>query len=307
LDVLRARAARAGGPPFDDGARLALAIEGGAMRGVVSAGMVSALEELGLARAFDVVYGSSAGALNGAYFLAGEARLGTRIYFEDINNRAFIDLWRPLRGRPIVDLGYLIDDVARRRKPLPASRVLASPNPLVVMATAVETAEGASLRSFADEAALFTALRAGATMPVVAGPPVDYGGRTYLDASLTEPIPVPVAESDGCTHVIVLLTRPEPRPPAVSWMDRWYVLPRLRRLSPALAALYAGRGRPYADLLANIAAGTGPAGRARVVAIRPAGAEIDKLERDAGRLRDAARRGFDAVMAAIGAQKPTAA
>jgi predicted patatin/cPLA2 family phospholipase len=301
LDVLKARAGRAGGPPFDDGARLALAIEGGAMRGVVSAGMVSALEELGLAGAFDVVYGSSAGALNGAYFLAGEARLGTRIYFEDINNRAFIDLWRPLRGRPIVDLGYLIDDVARRRKPLPASRVLASQTPLVVMATAVETAEGAALRGFAnDETALFTALRAGATMPVVAGPPVDYGGRFYLDASLTEPIPVPTAESDGCTHVVVLLTRPEPRPPAISWLDRWYVLPRLRRLSPALAALYAGRGRPYANLLANIAAGTGPAGRARVTAIRPAGAEIDKLERDPGLLRDAARRGFDAVMAAMG-------
>ena len=34
------------------------------MRGVVSAGMVWALEELRLTSAFDVVYGSSAGALN---------------------------------------------------------------------------------------------------------------------------------------------------------------------------------------------------------------------------------------------------
>ena len=57
------------------------------------------------------MYGSSAGAINAAYFLAGQARLGTTIYYEDINNAQFIDLLRPLRGRPIVDLGFLLDDV----------------------------------------------------------------------------------------------------------------------------------------------------------------------------------------------------
>ena len=68
------------------------------MRGVVSAGMVSALEELGLTHAFDAVYGSSAGAINAAYFLAGQARLGTTIYYEDINNARFIDLAAPARA-----------------------------------------------------------------------------------------------------------------------------------------------------------------------------------------------------------------
>ena len=45
-----------------DGAKLGLAIEGGGMRGVVTAGMVKALEQHGLLEAFDVVFGSSAGA-----------------------------------------------------------------------------------------------------------------------------------------------------------------------------------------------------------------------------------------------------
>src|SRR5262245_17667194 len=161
------------------------------MRGVVSAGMVSALEHLGLTHAFDAVFGSSAGAINGAYFLAGQAALGTGIYSEDINNRHFIDLMRPLRGRPIVDLGFLMHDVARRRKPLDVDKVLGSPAPLVVMATDVASAARAPLRQFGDAEAHFQALRAGATMPVVAGPPVTYGGRRYLDASLTEPVPVP--------------------------------------------------------------------------------------------------------------------
>ena len=87
------------------------------MRGVISAGMVSALETLGLTHAFDGIYGSSAGAINAAYFLAGQAAVGTAIYYEDINNRQFIDLRRALTGRPIVDLGFLLDDVARQRKP----------------------------------------------------------------------------------------------------------------------------------------------------------------------------------------------
>ena len=65
-----------------------------------------------LTDAFDAVYGSSAGAINAAYFLAGQARLGTTIYYEDINNARFISLLRVLGGRPIVNLGFLLDEIA---------------------------------------------------------------------------------------------------------------------------------------------------------------------------------------------------
>ncbi len=296
IDILQARAARGSRAPHGDGARIALAVEGGAMRGVVSSGMASALEHLGLTHAFDAVYGASAGAINGAYFLAGQSGFGTTIYYEDINNRQFIDLWRPLRGRPIVDLAFLIDEVATRRKPLDTACVLAAHSPLTVMATDVTTAARAPLRGFADAASLFAALRAGATMPVLAGPPVSINGRSYLDASLTEPIPVPLAEAEGFTHVLALLTRPGRTTGPATLVDRFYVLPRLRRLSPALAALYADRGGPYAVLLDGIATGRGPLDRAEVLGVRPALPEVSRLERDAGRLRDAARDGFDAVL-----------
>jgi predicted patatin/cPLA2 family phospholipase len=299
IDLLKDRAARGSRAPHGDGARIALAIEGGAMRGVVSAGMVAALEQLGLTNAFDAVYGSSAGAINGAYFLTGQANLGATIYSEDINNRHFIDLRRPLTGRAIVDLGFLLEHVARRLKPLDTARVLASASPLTVIATDVQASSMAALRDFENGEALFTALRAGATMPIVAGPPVSYSGRMYLDASLTQPIPVPVAEADGFTHILVLLTRPTDGGPGASWLDRWYVLPRLKRISPGLATLYANRREPYAALLQNIAAGRGPAGRAVALGLRPEGAEVSRLERDATALKAAASRGFDAVMRAF--------
>ena len=168
------------------------------------------------------------------------------------------------------------------------------------MATDVTLASRAPLRDFEDAGALFGAMRAGATMPVVAGPPVTFRGRTYLDASLTEPIPVPTAEADGCTHALALLTRPTETARKTTAFDRAYVLPRLRQLSPALADLYSGRGEPYAALLACIAAGTGPSGTAAVMGIRPAPPSVSKLERSAGRLTSGARRGYEAVMRAFG-------
>lgn len=269
------------------------------MRGVVSAGMVSALESLGLTHAFDAVYGSSAGAINAAYFLAGQAALGTTIYSEDINNREFIDMRRAVGAKPIVDLGFLLDDVAAHRKPLDYGRVLSSRAPLTVVATDVATGERVALGPFTTPQELRSALRASATMPIFAGEPVSHAGRAYFDASLTEPIPVATAEAAGHTHVLVLLTRPSDTERRTTWFDRLYILPKLKRISPALALKYRHRGAPYAKLLAVIAAGRGPEGRAIVCGLRPEAPAVDLLETDASRLRSAATRGYTAVMSAF--------
>jgi predicted patatin/cPLA2 family phospholipase len=295
VEILRRRLARGSRPPHGDGARVALCVEGGAMRGVVSAGMVWALEHLGLTQAFDAVYGSSAGAINGAYFLAGQAALGTTIYYEDINNRQFINLWRAVHGRPIVDLGFLIDEVAVRRKPLELARVLAAPSSLSVMATDAATGGRAVFRDFAGGRDLLDAMRAGATMPIVAGQPAAYRTGRYFDASLIEPIPVPTAEAEGHTHILALLTRPGVMRPQPSSFDRWFVRPRLHKLSPALAAQYMNRAKPYAALITCLEGGKGPRGQASVACVR-ARIDIPKLECDRAILMEGARRGFDSIM-----------
>jgi predicted acylesterase/phospholipase RssA len=61
--------------PSEDRAKLGLAVEGGGMRGVVSAAMLAALEDLGYADVFDALYASSSGAINCAY-LSREKRRG---------------------------------------------------------------------------------------------------------------------------------------------------------------------------------------------------------------------------------------
>jgi predicted patatin/cPLA2 family phospholipase len=136
-------------------------------------------------------------------------------------------------------------------------------------------------------------------MPVIAGAPWRHGAGEYLDAALTEPIPVGVAEAAGATHVLALLTRPGAMAWRTSFLDRWYVVPRLRKWSAELADQHLTRGDSYAEVLAQIDAGTGPLGRASVLGLRVPDLIVDKLERDAGTLRDAAARGRQVVLDAF--------
>lgn len=296
-EILRRRARAGTRSPHGDDARVALCIEGGAMRGVIAAGMVAALEQLGLTDAFDGVYGSSAGAICGAYFLAGQAELGASIFSEHINNRRFASRLRTFSRRPIVNLSFLVDDVMVGVKPLDTARVLASSTPLTVVATDVASASTALLNKFANGDELRVALRAGATMPIIAGPPHPFRGRRYFDASLTEPIPVPSADAAGFSHIVVLLTRPRGVPRAVSSFDRWVIGPRLARFSAPLAEGYLGRTAPYASLQDQIASGKSANG-AVILGIRP-DITVSKLERNRGRLLAGAASGRAAVLAAL--------
>ncbi len=302
LALIRQRAANrnTGEHQKDDVASLALCIEGGSMRGVVSAGMVAALEQLGLLDCFDAIYGSSAGAMNAAYLLAGQAALGTTIYYDDINNRKFIDLLRPLFGRPVVDLDFLVHEVMVRQKPLDTARVLASRIGLNVIATDADSGTRRLFRKFENGSDLLCALRAGATMPVVAGQAYAYRGGRYFDALLVEPIPVATAEAEGHTHILALLTRPFASSKRnVSFLERQLIVPRLTRMSVDLAKRYTDRPKAYAAMMAAIAAGSGPAGKAKVTAIRPDGPVVGQLERGRHTLVGGAARGAAAVMFAL--------
>lgn len=59
-------------------------IGGGAMLGVFGAGVATTLQELNLYPRVKAVYGSSAGALDLAYFLSRQTKLGSSIYYEDL-------------------------------------------------------------------------------------------------------------------------------------------------------------------------------------------------------------------------------
>ena len=78
----------------NDTARLALAIEGGGMRGAVSAGMAAAIGCLGLCDTFDTVYGSSAGSVVGAYMISRQMCVDVYLSLLTAAKRTFVSKGR---------------------------------------------------------------------------------------------------------------------------------------------------------------------------------------------------------------------
>ena len=201
--------ARAGRDPRSaaDGRKLALIVEGGAMRGVFSCGGGIALEALGLTRAFDEVYACSSGAINAAYFLAGQAAYSVSIYYNEVNNRQFIN---PLRIKNILSMDFLFDEVIKRRKPLDVERVLASPTNLRISITDARTGAGFLVDSRDDRYALLDSLRASATHPLLSERSIRLGDRDCFDGGFANPLPIKEALEAGC-HRRIAVTHADAR------------------------------------------------------------------------------------------------
>lgn len=294
---------RAGHPdPF----KVALCIEGGGMRGVVSAGMLAALQELDAARLFDHVYGSSAGALNGAYFLAGQAENGLPIYSEDLPARRFVCWRRYLRGGPLLHLDDLIDEVMTHVRPLDFDALHRSRPTFHPLAYNLVEQRVAAMPHPHDRESLFECLRASCRVPVFGGPPVVHGEHAWCDPLLHEPIPCRTPLALGATHLVVLSTRPSPQFSRARVVQRSFEGRLLTRWDPRLATSTVGDGTSLYDdatLLEDLV----EAGRA--IVISPAGPIVGRLETDPEALRAGAARGRAAVMASealTGRSRPAA-
>lgn len=182
-----------------DGCRLALAIEGGGMRGCVSAGMICALGYLNLTDAFDVVYGSSAGTIVGAYLLTGQLRwFGPEVYYDQLTTagRAFIDTKRIMRavglglldprlfkdvitrpnGKPVLNLSFLLKRIVQETKPLDWKKFveMQKVQPLKVVASGLKSGKAVVLDMenghFDTLEDLTDCMHASCLLPGIAGP-----------------------------------------------------------------------------------------------------------------------------------------
>lgn len=285
-------------------ARLALVVEGGGMRGAVTGGMVLGLDELGLAGAFDAAYGSSAGTLNAMWLVSGRVREGIPTWTDPGLVRALISRRRALVRRPVVDVGGLVEERYEQLSPGLFRAVLEASTELHPIATDVATGEAVDLHgSIEDERTLRLALRASATLPLLAGPPVQLNGARLLDAGLSAAIPFRAALADGATHVLVLRSRREGEvAEAPSGRSAALTERLLRRLDPAVARAFMTRAeREAADeaLLARHAAD--PALEPHILSVRPfADSPVPgRLERDVQLVRDALDAGRRALLDAL--------
>jgi predicted patatin/cPLA2 family phospholipase len=204
--AIKDRAARwRGGDNATNGRKLGLVVEGGAMRGVCSAGGVAALAYLGFTDLFDEVYATSAGAMNASYFLSGQTASGISVYFDNCATRLFIN---PLRFWRVIDIDYLFDRVVTVEKPLDVGRILASRTKFFVAVIDKRTGEGVVVDTRATKAPLLRVLKAATAVPIFYNRTVEIDGRPCMDGGLAIPFPLAQAMANGCTDILVLLTRP---------------------------------------------------------------------------------------------------
>lgn len=250
LEILAQRRAESSKPlQRTDNYKVALAIEGGGMRGCVAAGMASALIDAGLGDCFDEVYGSSAGSLVGAYWIAnsfGMVQYGCSLYYDlltgEKSKKFFIDKTRALtllgygfaryftprffkellgrreRGLPLLNLSYLLRTCVEDMRPLDWEGFAARESliPLNIVASDVVNKKAVVLSRksghWSNIREMTKCMQASMNLPAIAGPLVELEsvkGGLLADAQLFEPVPFKSPLKNGCTHVLVLRTRPD--------------------------------------------------------------------------------------------------
>ena len=288
--------------------RLALSIEGGGMRAVISSGMCSALESYGISAAiFDEIYGSSAGSVIAAFFAAAQIRMGTPVFYEDITDKRFIRKSWPLVGKPPMNIEFLVYDVIVNSKPLNWKAAI-SGRKLRIIATDVDEAKSTTLGPPESKEELQAFLRASQTIPLIAGRPYKLGGQRFFDASISEAIPWETPVASGATHVLVLSSRPLGQSKAKSAATT-----ALRKIwtyntSDKLKSLAAQRVELSADralTLKNMTLSPEEYGPF-VYAICPQTGDVSpgQLEQSAEVLKSACASGFRAVARAFGRDEP---
>ncbi len=224
-------------------ARSALVVEGGALRGVFSTGLLDGFLKAQF-NPFDLYIGVSSGASNLAAYLAGMTGRNKRVYMDYSLRPPFIDLRRFFRGGHLLDLDWLWDITIREMR-LDLERVYARGRPFIVVMTNVQTGEPVYKLTGMDN--LEDVLKASSAMPVLyrGYPTVD--GSPMTDGGVADALPVGEAIRRGARRIMVIRSRHQHYVKREGPFDRflqWHI-----RHKPQLQKAIAGRVQRYNDSL----------------------------------------------------------
>ncbi len=185
---------------------LGLVLEGGAMRGLYTAGVLDVFLEQGIA--VDGVIGVSAGTVHGVSYVSGQHGRSIRYYEKYRSDKRFMGLYPLLTTGDIVDKTFCYEDIPWRLDPFDNDAFVKAGTPFYVTCTNVETGNAEYIRctDFKGTDAM-EYLRAGASMPLVSRI-VEVGGKKLLDGGVADPIPLAAFRRMGYERNIVVLTRP---------------------------------------------------------------------------------------------------
>lgn len=255
-----------------------LILEGGAMRGMFTAGVLDVLMEHDVV--LDGAVGVSAGAVFGCNYKSHQIgrviRYNTR-YCADKRYASFENL---LRTGNLYSEQFCYRDIPNTLDPFDTAAFAASPMEFYVVCTDVHTGEPVYHKCKTGGENDIEWMRASASMPLVSRT-VKIDGFSLLDGGIADSIPVRFFESIGYARNVIILTQPKG---FVKKKNKLLPAIRARYVRyPAFTAAVADRHERYNDTTEYISM-LEQAGKAYVLR-PPIPLEIGSAERDPRQLR----------------------
>ena len=224
-----------------------LILEGGAMRGMFTSGVLDVLMENGIE--FDGAIGVSAGATFGCNIKSRQPGRAIRY------NKRFSHDWRYCSLRSLLTTGdlygadFCYNELPKNLDLFDFDTYRSNPMEFWVVASDCETGKPVYKRLDTCNDSDLTWMRASASMPAVSRI-VEIDGRKLLDGGITDSIPLAYFESIGYNRNVVVLTQPESYrkgPNRLMWLMRLI----LRRY-PMIVKALRDRHLEYNQTTANV-------------------------------------------------------
>lgn len=265
-----------------------LIMEGGAMRGMFTAGVIDVMMEHGIC--YDGAIGVSAGAVFGCNYKSGQPGRVIRYNVAYCRNPHYAGLHTLVRTGDIFGEQFCYHDIPDRLDPFDYRAYRENPMEFYIVATDVNTGAPVYKRVDKCDREGLQWLRASASMPLVSNI-IRIGDYEMLDGGIGDSVPLAYFEGLGYDRNVVVLTRPQGYRKAKT-RTMPLVLAKLRKYPNMIEAM-ANRHERYNAALEEIEAQE-KAGT--VLVIRPPKAiGVGPVERDRSRLLAAYRMGRETM------------
>ena len=257
-----------------------LILEGGAMRGMFTAGVTDVMMEQGIE--FDGAVGVSAGAAFGCNYKSRQVGRALRYNKRFCNDRRYCGLRSLLLTGNIYNTDFAYREVPLHLDAFDFAAYAANPMEFWLVCTDIETGLPVYHRYDGYHDHGFDWIRASASMPMVSRT-VEIDGQKLLDGGISDAIPLRFFENCGYNRNVVILTQPaDYRKKKTSAMP---LIRLLYRKYPALVNDMETRHRMYNDTLEYI---TQQEAAGNILVIRPAAAlPVSRVEKNPERLQAA--------------------
>ena len=182
-----------------------LVLEGGALRGTYSVGIMDAMMEADLNLSCTI--GVSAGALNGISYVSGQIGRSARSPLRFRHDPRYFGLGAFLRNRSPFGFDFMFGELSKTLDPLDMKRFLRPERRFVAVATNCLTGRPEYFEK-GRCSDIMLATRASSTMPYISQM-VRMDGAPYLDGGCSCKIPLAWALENDFPAIVVIKTRPD--------------------------------------------------------------------------------------------------